>query len=371
MRANKTRAECDAIMGNNLNGSCVIEDLHDRKVFTPEFWSVDDDYYTQLVLYLIIFITGVPLNIWIITRIVKKTLYSQPTYMLLLNLAVCDLLVCLFPVLLNIIFEGLHSYSFGSTDYVRCQVCKIAATCIILNFQTVFNLVLISLDRFAYFKFSIRYDSMVRTRRVVVVVIIAWVASGLLGIPPLVGYGDVVFSTACGMIFLSEAHEKRSQPYIAVGFTTHTISITIVIVTNVWILYIALKQIKKQKMTKPLPKTEGNYFERRLSQYMDVETARKQVKLFQVFGGILLVHFVTLIPTVVLIGIIVVSGYVPAIFYRFVLFSIFAAAPLHPLVEAFFTPELKTMFRRWCLCWRKRRYSESSAKDDVHHGLHA
>lgn len=346
-----------------MNGSCLTEDIDDRKVFTPEYWDVEGDrYYIQLVMLLIIFITGVPLNIWIIARIILKKLYSQPTYMLLLNLAVCDLLVCFIPVLLNIIFEGLRSYSFGSTDYVRCQVCKIAVVYVILNYQTIFNLILISLDRLAYFKFSIKYDTMIRTKKVILAMIAIWLVSGLLGIPPLVGYGDIVFSTACGMIFITSPHRRRSIPYIAVGFATHIIGISILIVTNMWVLYVALKQIQKQKMTKPLPLKEGNYFERRISAYIDVNTTMKQIKLFQVFGGILLVHFITLIPAVVVVAMVIVSGHVPSLFYRVVLFSIFAAAPLHPLVEAFFTPELKTVFKRWCLCLRKRRYSETSTR---------
>lgn len=346
-----------------MNGSCVLEDLDDREVFTEEFWDLDQEgpeVFIQLILHIIVFVTGVPLNSWIIVRIILKKLYSEPTYMLLLNLAVSDLLICLIPVLLNIIFESLRSYSFGSSDYVRCQVCTIAVVYIILNFQTIFNLTLISLDRFAYFKLSIRYHRIVRTERVGVALIIVWVFSVLLAIPPVAGYGDIVFSAGCGMIFTTSVHVKRSIPYIVIGFTIHTVGIVILIVTNVWILYIGLKHVRSLRI-KPVPKTEGNYFERRMS-IIDVDSTVKQVKLFQVFGGILLVHFVTLIPAMVLVVIVLASDHIPAAFYRFVLFSLFAAATLHPLVEAFFTPELKKVFKKWCrVCRKKRRPSESSA----------
>lgn len=341
-----------------MNYSCVLDD---RDTFTEEFWDLDLDDpqdFTPLILHLIIFFTGVPLNTWIILRIIIKKLYSQPTYMLLLNLAISDLLICLIPVLFNVIFEFAGSKSFGSSNYVRCQVCKIAVIYIILNFQTVFNLSLISLDRFAYFKLSIKYHRIVRTERVGAALVVVWVLSVLLSVPPLAGYGDVVFSTACGMIFVTSLHVERSIPYIIIGILIHSVGIAILIITNVWIMYIGLKQIRSLRV-KPAPKLVGNYFERRMS-IIDVDSTVKQFKLFQVFGGILLVHFVTLIPAIVLVGIVLFSGHIPEVFYTFVLFSLIAQATLHPLVEAFFTPELKKVIKTWCHKCRKRRLSDSS-----------
>lgn len=340
----------------NYSFSCVvIKQVGDREIFTEEIWDLNQDEpkdFILLVLHIIIFFTGVPLNTFIILRIITKKLHSQPTYMLLLNLAISDLLICLIPVLFNIICGFLGSYSLGSSDFLRCQVCKVAVIYIILNFQTVLNLSLISLDRLAYFKLSIKYHQYVRTDRVGVALVVVWVASILLGLPPLGGYGDVVFSTACGMIFVTPIHVERSISYIVIGILIHSVGIAILVVTNAWIVYIAWKQIRSLRV-KPVPKLEGSYFERRMS-IIDVDSTVKQFKLFQVFGGILLVHFVTLIPAIVLVGIVLFSGRIPRAFYTFVLFSLIAQATLHPLVEAFFTPELKKVIKTWCQKCRKR-----------------
>ena len=86
-----------------MNGSCVLQDIDDREVFTPEYWHIKLDEardYTLLILHLLVIFTGMPLNVLVITKILTEQLYPQPTYLLL---AVCDLLVCLIPVLINII----------------------------------------------------------------------------------------------------------------------------------------------------------------------------------------------------------------------------------------------------------------------------
>ena len=341
-----------------MNGSCVLQDIDDREVFTPEYWHIKLDEardYTLLILHLLVIFTGMPLNVLVITKILTEQLYPQPTYLLLLNLAVCDLLVCLVPVLINIISGFRGTYSFGDSDYTRCQMCKLGVIYIILNFQTLFTLTLISLDRLAYFRLSIKYHRIVRIERISIALAVTWVISFLFGIPPLAGYGDIVFSTMCGMIFVNPViHVSRSIPYIIVGFITYVTCMFVLVLANIWVICIGLKQIQSLRV-KPVPKMTGNYFERRMS-IIDIHATVRQFKIFQVFGGILVVHFVTLIPAIVLVCIRLFSGYMSQTLYSFVLFSLIAQASLHPLVEAFFTPELKKIITKcFKVCKRRKK----------------
>lgn len=230
----------------------------------------------------------------------------------------------------------------------------------ILNFQTIFSLTLISIDRLAYFQLSIKYHRIFRIERVAAALVVTWVISFLFGVPPLAGYGDVVFSTMCGMIFVDPpVHVSRSTPYIIVGFITHVACMVVLVVANMWVVCIGLKQIRSLKI-KPVAKTTGNYFERRMS-VIDVHATVRQFKIFQIFGGILLVHFLTLIPAVVLVCIRLFTGYMSQTLYSFVLFSLIAQASLHPLVEAFFTPELKKIVTRcFKVCHKRRQFDEMS-----------
>ena len=331
---------------NDIIGSC---DVAERDTLTPEYWDIvldDPGDYARLPLYLFIFITGIPLNIFIIARVVYKRLYKQSTFILLLSLAICDLLVCLIPIFNNIIINFVGQRSFGSTDYIRCQLCKIAVFFIILNFISTFSLALISLDRFIYFKFSINYDMICSRNKVLVAVISVWVISILLGIPPLAGIGDLVFASSCGLVFLTPTHLRRGIPYIGIAILVHTIVFIILVVTNVWVLIIGCKQLHKNKV-KPIGSQAGYDLEMRLAR-KERAIFRKQLKLLQIFGGILGIHFVTLIPAMVLIAVLSFTGSIPSALYTFVLFSVSSQATLHPLMESFFTPELRKLVTKCC-----------------------
>lgn len=339
-------------MSNPENFSCILEEITDREAFTPEYWEIElntPEDYAVVVIYLVIFFTGVPLNVLIISRIIYKRLYKQPTFILLLNLAVCDLLICLVPILFNIITEFMGMYSFGPTDYIRCNVCKVSTVFIILNFLSTFNLALLSLDRFIFFRFSIKYTIFCTPKRVLLALGVIWTLSILFGIPPLAGYGDVTFSLSCGLVFaLSPAHVLRSIPYIVFGVTAHSVVIVILVVTNVWIVHISCKQLKTLKVSPICPgPMEGFDMETRIAN-RDRAILKKQLKLLQVFGAILLVHFLTLIPAILLVIIISIVGDIPPAFYTVVLFSFSSQATLHPLVESFFTPELRKLVTRCC-----------------------
>ncbi len=341
------------------NFSCVLGEIRDRETLTLEYWDIEldgEEDYVMIIIYLVILFTGVPLNSLIMTRIIIKQLYKNPSYQLLLNLAICDLLICLVLLLFNTITEFRGSLSFGRSDYARCQVCKIAAFYIMLNFQTIFNLLLISLDRFIYFKYSIRYDSLVNTKTILAALGVVWLLSFVLIIPPLAGYGDIVLSASCGTIFIQHpTHRRRSIPYIAIAIVIHSAVLAALIVTNVWILSIGLKQIK----TLRVQPTEGWDIEHKDSN-RDREVAKKQLRILYIFGAILTVHFLTLIPAMVLVAVVAFSASgVPPAAYTVVLLSITSQATLHPLVEALSLPELRKLITK-CrgVCPRSNRSEE-------------
>ena len=343
-----------------MNFSCVLEEIEDREVLTLEYWNIvllDPEDYVEIIIFLIILFTGVPLNSLIMARIITKQLYTQPSFQLLLNLAIGDLLICLIPLLFNIIAEFRGTISFGNSDYIRCQFCKIAASYVMLNFQTIFTLLFISLDRFVYFKYSIRYDKFVNTKTILAALAGSWLLSFVLTIPPLAGYGEIVLSASCGTIYIRHpTHRRRSIPYIAVSATIHSVVLATLIVTNVWVVCIALKQLKTLKV-KPgkvaAVVVEGWDVVPNQSK-KEKEVAKKQFRILYIFGGILIVHFATLIPAVILIVVIASGRSVPRFVYTVVLFSITSQATLHPMVEALSLPELRELVTKcWGVCPRK------------------
>lgn len=296
----------------SLNGSCILEDIVDKDVLTPLLWDFEARKSVSLglastIVQLVFFLIGLPLNTYVIFRIVKKRLYSEPTYILLLSLAVTDLLTCLVPIPFHVISGFTGQYSFGSSDYIRCLVCKISATFLMTFCQSLFNLALISLDRFAFFKISMQYEATVTVKKTLIALLVTWLLSIGLVIPPLVGYGDSTFSISCGSVFITTKHIKRSILIILFNLVVQSVAVVILMVSNVWIVCIALKHIKNLRSVVIEMGAVGNIQEsteqrRKISRRI----AQKQFKLLKVFGVILLVDFIIIIPSIVL-GIAVLS----------------------------------------------------------------
>ena len=336
---------------NDTDTIASCDAVDDRESLTPEVWKIvraTPGDYARLPLNILIVATGTPLNIFIIVRLIYKKLYKQSTFTLLLNLAVADLIMCLSPILNHIIVElqGERWINLVDTDYLRCQLCKMAVVFIMINFVSTFTLALISLDRFIYFKFSIKYDKICSPKKVAIAAIATWVIGTLLGVPPLTGIGDFVFAVLCGLVFLAPSHLRKGIPYIILTLLIHSIVLVILVVTNVWVLVISCKQLQKNKV-KVIGSQARSDLETRLGK-RDRAIFRKQLKLLQIFGGILGIHFVTLIPALIMISVLTFAGSVPPDLYTVTLFSIGAQAALHPLVESLFTPELRKVVTKCC-----------------------
>ncbi len=275
------------------NVSCILEDIADRDVLNSAYWEYTNNRfnYIDTSLQLVLFLLGVPLNLYVMVKILWKKLYSQPTYLLLLNLAFCDFLVCMITLLFNVTTQFNGHYSFGDSNYVRCQVCKIAVAYIMLNLVTTFNLGLISLDRFAFFYIPLKYNMKVTPLKTGLALLGIWLLSGALVVAPLVGYGDVGFSLSCGYIFTVPEHVERSLFQLiatAVAFSAVTITLAI---TNIWIVRIAYKQIKAVKSERIELQSIGTATTEQRNQQKKIrkEAAMKQFKLInlQASSGVL------------------------------------------------------------------------------------
>lgn len=352
-----------------LNGSCVLETIVDRNTLTPLYWDFDlqqqkNEAYARTILQLLIFLTGVPLNLYVICKILWKRLFTQPTYLLLLNLAVADLLACLVSLPFNIASGFVGHFSFGNSDYIRCQVCKISAFFVLLTNLSFFNLALISLDRFAFFKIPLRYNVIITAKKTALALLGIWVLSTALVIPHLFGYGDVSFSTSCGFIFTAPNHIKRSIVSLIVSSIVFSAVMLVLIITNVWIVCIALKQIKATSKAEniqlqPISDEAQTNEQLKGKKAKEKKLAKKQFKLFKVFGGILLVDIITLLPAIALVIALVFTTSVPTGFWLFVLICIMSQVTFHPLVEAFLTPKLRIRLPKWC----KPKFFDSLAEN--------
>lgn len=346
--------------GTLVNGSCFIEDL-DTDQLTAEYWDyslqgVEDEAYARTAILMALFLVAVPLNLYVFGRILWKKLYIEPTYMLLLNLCTADLVMCFVSILFNIAMGFTGHYSFGDTDFIRCQVCKIAVMLTVVNLASAFNVALLSVDRCLYFVRPLKYSLHVTVKRTGIAILIIWLLSILIHIPVLAGYGDVGFSSSCGFIFTTHRHVQRSYALLAVNALAFSMVAVVIIVTNIFIVRAVYKQMKSVKVgtvTTMEMQTMQNREPTDARQQKREKVKRKrenlkQFKLLKVFGSILFVNFITITPAFILVIAIAFTANIPTAYYDFVVLCIAIQVTLHPVVEAFLAPQIGIKIRKAC-----------------------
>ena len=310
---------------------------------------------------ILLFITGIPLNLYIVIAILYKRLYTQPTYLLLLNLGIIHLITCFIPILFGIVTGLRGEVWFGSSDYFRCQLCKIVSGYLLVSFAQSFNMALLSLERLAFFLSPLRYKSSVTYRKTGYVLVFMWLLSFGLTLPPILGYGDLAFAMWCGFIFLTRPHVDSSVSYLSICVVVGVILLMILVVSNIWIAHIAIKSINevRDKRVTPISDTRigmGTMYQRTRRR----EMARKQLRLFQIFGILLLVSILAILPAIFLAAATIIN--VRALQAEYLIFvQIFqlAQVALHPAIETSIAPELRRIVVSHCLfcCPTKLRYT--------------
>jgi hypothetical protein len=338
--------------------SCIDGNLSKVSV-TPEYWtsfnipgSYSSDTLVVAVVSLLFLVIGVPSNAVIIVSILQHKLYKTPTHILLLNLAISDFLICLLvmPPVTVVGFAG--EYVFGSSDYVRCQVCQTGLIQIALNLCALYILCLLSMDRFIFIKFSFRYSRYVTVPRVSILVISAWVLAMSFVLVPLSGFGGIKYSHVLSACTLYFSTSPENLHYAILLASQAAVLATIIVVLNVWIACIARREIRVvYRVRKSLFRYQKSIATQRKNaaslRQLQNKKKDKQFTLTGMFGAILITNLIVWIPFVIvtiLIGLLgsnpVPNGVIISSF-----FCLYLHALLHPLLEGCFVPEIKKTFK--------------------------
>lgn len=332
--------------------SCLDATLHRNQV-TTEFWRDTEQVsvLTNAIFVLGFFLIGLPSNMLIIVSVVRLKLYREPTHFLLLNLAISDLLLCVLVMPFTITAGFAGECIFGNSDYTRCKVCQAS---VILSALTLFSLHIlsvISVDRFLFIKFPLRYDNYVTVRRMTVVVILTWVLASLLSIPPLFGLGDMDYTrsiSTCTPRFQYRTNLTRNIYYMMMLILESLLPIAVLFVSNVWVICIAQKHLlviyraNKASTSKHVWTLCREGVLEKLS-----VVHRKQVRLVCVFIVIVTANAINWIPLIIRSLLSLLYGYdnLTAGSAVFVYLCFISHSVIHPLIEAGLIPEI----RNYCL----------------------
>ena len=331
-----------------------------QDVISPELWVLEEVYrnYTLSigVVLSIFLLIGIPWNSVVIIVILKNRLFVQPAIVLLLNLAVTDLLLCVLVMPFNIVSAFADEFLFGSSDYVRCQVCQMGIMLNILLLMSVYNVTLLSLDRFLYVRVPMRYEKIVTTKRVILVLTLCWFVFMLFSLLPLLGIGTIGFSQVISTCAIKASSMGPNIKYLYLWMYVAVacfVPIIILLVTNIWMLCIVKKGISKG-FHRAVRNSLGQGGRPSLTIELKDKYKRNQIRLLQIFGAIFCANIITWVPilgSLILLVIVIVPGVVV-----FAHLCLLFQAVIHPILQVLLLRDIRVEFSHlFYLCSRQCR----------------
>ena len=296
----------------------------------------------------IILLVGTILNVLVAAIICRKHLYTQPTFLLLLNLSVTDLLLCVLVMPFHIITGFSGEFVFGNSDLIRCRVCKIAMVLTVLIAQSLYSVSLLSFDRFLFITKPLRYHQFVRIKTIVPAIFLTWLISISIGLPPLFEVGQINYSQALFHCTL-DIHEETVYTLILVFAALPPL--TVIIVFTIWVACIAQNQLRKVYKTQLSFTSAAEKLDSTMrTVYKRTKKRRSQLQfhLVRVFGAIIVINIVTWLP---MLGWICAAAAtskqdIPLFFKSMAYISFLTQPALHPILEASLISEIKEPLKR-------------------------
>ncbi|MCG8625867.1 MAG: G-protein coupled receptor, partial [Proteobacteria bacterium] len=296
----------------------------------PNFDNIANGYAIATILILFMLV-GLPWNLWVLSVILHKSLYSQPIVMLMLNLTITNILLILMVMPFVIVTGYASEFIFGPTDSVRCRVCQIGVVNIILPNVSVHTLSLMSIDRLLYLKRPFDYKNIVTPRKMLAAIAFIWLLCIVIALPPLFGFGTILFSYAvasCVPIFAGESPLAPNIYYVLAGFGEVIFPLIILFVAYIWILCIARKNLFR-KLQRNL-----HFIREDLNKALSSAYNRDQFQLVQIFGAIFIANVITWFPTITLSVVVAIQGEGPTLLYTIAYLSFLSETMVHPIIEA-------------------------------------
>ncbi len=364
-----TLTTCLQAIRMNTSISCVVNISTDS--ITPFSWTTNhpiqnrtiENGYGCATVALILLLFGTPLNSFVAVTIIWKKLYKSAVVIPMLNLALCNLAVCIL-VLPFIVISGYSTeFMFGSSDYVRCKVCAIGVANIALPIASLYTQALMSVGRLLYLKMPLHYHAVVTPAKIFVSVVGIWIFSIAVALPPLWGFGSVNFSYTvanCIPLVVGKSHILPNFYYIVMLVVVALLPLTVLITMYIWIVCIAHKYILKN----PMKFTSSHKASKDVISLSEVATKneeiekitnqtnrKKQFRLVQLLGAIFLANIITWIPVIALgiTGAIAGTDTIPTTFYSFAYLSYLLEIMIHPLLQIALVYELRAIIAKMWL----------------------
>ena len=304
-----------------------------------------------LLLFLLI---GLPLNLTVMTLILKEKLYKKPSHVLMFNLMLSDLIYILLVIPVQIATAITREFwSVLRSDSAKCVACKVGGVLgAIFLLISLLTISFMSFDRFLFLYKPLRYNQFLTSVRVSIVLIVMWIISIMVAILPLVNFGYIRFDS----LFLTCTDDTSgtfSDTNLAYGvfiFVIYSIPIVLLIIFNLLVVYIILKNVRKVHELRSLQDSRTGHGVNK--EQVKIKLL-KQLHVVRVFGGLLLANLISWLPVIVLSLAVVISGDLllfpdPVHTVSVILFMMQVVT--HPIVEIALLKDLRDPFTAF-LCY--------------------
>ena len=330
---------------------------------TDEMWQLGDDYRASgmalAVFQILILSVGLPWNLMVIVTIIKEKLYKQPTIVLLLNLVCVDLFFMITLLPINIVTGIAGEFILGNNDLTRCNSCKIGILDPIFPILLIYALTFLSFDRFFYFYKPLQYKRIITIPRTLAVIFVKWLlVFAIFIIIPLIRIHDsVIFYRPFAACTLNIS----SIVTFLVTLIVICLPLIVLIVLNVWVIYIVQKTIRKVYSFRITANRNDHDvdFDKRVKQIRQ----KKQFHLIKVFGGLILSFLIQWLPMVVLVILFIPQGSEVSIAFQVIVLVLFQAqVATHPILESTLIRDVrKPLMKILCCCFFSRRLCNVSS----------
>ena len=345
-----------------------------------ELWLVEESYKTsaQVVasFLLLILVVGLPWNLLVVGIILKKKLYTQPTIILLLNLAFTDIFLLILRTASQVWVGFNGEYNYGDTDSTRCTVCQLGTLITVFPITELYTISYMSFDRFMFIYKPLKYERIVTRFRTLLVLCLTWIIIALISaIIPAIGFRSIQFDQ---YLLTCSIDPHNNYHFAALLLPIALFPLVLTLVCNIWLLCIVQKNIKAiYSVKRSSSSAASNQEEDKINKVIKKKRHQKQLHLMWVFGALLCCNLATWLPIIfrsiirISVKLEVLSGRPEFYTASMVLFTF--QTLLHPIVETALIKEVqepqKMIILHFCAKLRsKLSFNITSPSPELRHG---
>lgn len=339
--------------------NCRTSELSRTSITSQFYWSVlpNLQYASPYVATVeaIFFVIAFFWNLFILGCFIRRPhLLKEPAHIYLLNLAITDVLHSVFIILITCISEAEQEFIFGSSDFVRCHFCEFLGFMLLfLVTSSLHTLAALSVDRFVLLARPLRYKRYFNWKRAIFIVVLIWVISFWVAIPPVLGFGQYEFNLAfanCHARWTGSTNGIEHINYIIFAGVEAVIPFLLLVFFNALTYKIVTRFLRKRLARQRSFRDTSNMdqTERQKERDNTREYTKKQRQLMKVFGGLLLAHICSWCPTLIMsvVGNIVDPRKIPLEVFLFVWITYISNPVIHPIIETFFVKDLRYRLKK-------------------------